>query len=112
MNLLNNWLAQAIIANVVCYILGKIVKWFIHDLKSNRKEQNPTISKYSKKELRKEFYISLAITITCTPLFFFTQELFIKGLSFWGIFFGIFFMYCAFECSLECFNDKPSGRSK
>ena len=112
MDLLNNWLVQAIIGNFACFILSKIAKWFIANRKSNKNNNTKVLSKYSKKILRKEFYISLIIAITSTPIFFFTSDNSLKLISFIGIFFGIFFVYCAFECALECFEDTPSNRCK
>ena len=56
MNLLNNWLIQAIIGNIVWFILCKIVKWF----RNNSKKQKVEIIKdksYSKSLIQKQFHI-------------------------------------------------------
>lgn len=112
MNLLNNWLVQAIIGNVVCYILSQIVKLLMNTPESANKDVSKPLAKHSKHVLRKEFYISLAVSITCVPIFFLIPNKYLKLISLMFMFLGIFFMYCAFECSLECFDDGISNRSK
>lgn len=112
-NLLNNWLFQAIVGNIVCFILAKIAKWFYNDIKTtNYKSVQTPLQKHSKKVLRKQFYISLVITITDVPIFFLIPNQYLKAFSLIAIFFGVFFMYCSFECALECFNDIESNRGK
>ena len=111
MNLLNNWLVQAIIGNLVCFLLSKIAMWFIKNTNSTNTTTN-TPYKHSKKTLKKQFYISLVIAITSIPIFFFTSDVLIKSSSFWGIILGLFFAYCAFECALDSFDDSPSDRNQ
>ena len=112
MELLNNWLVQSIIANAVCFVLGKICIYFYKILKSNNSTiKEKPLSKYSKKSLRKQFYISFVVLIVSSiVLHFKLGNNYLTALSVTAIFWCIFFMYCAFECSLECFEDFPSNR--
>jgi len=112
MDFFNNWLLQAIIGNIVWFILVKIVKWFIKNMESNNSSSNKTVEKYSEHTLKKQFYISLVVSITSAPLFFFTSNQYLKAIAFLGIFFGIILMDFAFECSLEYFKDNPTNRSE
>ena len=114
MNILDNWLIQSIIGNVVCFILGKIIIYFFNFLKSkNMTFSNKKISHYSKKTLRTEFYISFIINIiSITGLFFFIGKNFLTVLCTSIIFWSTLFMIFAFECSLECFKDYPRNRCK
>ena len=110
-NLLNNWLVQALIGNIVCFIFARIAKWIYNDIKNSKsKSIEKPLSKYSKKTLRKQFYISFACFITGTPLFFLTSNQYLKALSLIMMFFGMFLIYCSFECALECFNDNIDNR--
>lgn len=113
--LLNNWLIQAIIGNVVCYLLSKTIKPFYQWLnsKSNKVSNTQTCRpQYSKKSLRKQFYISLSVAITGIPIFFLTTDQFLKCVSFFMMLFGFILFYFAFEGALGCFEDVISDRSK
>ena len=113
MNLLDNWLIQAIIGNAICFILGKIALWFYKNLKSsNNKSVKKPLSKYSKKSLRKQFYISFIVNIiSIFILLFFIGKNFLTIVCVTSIFWCTLFMIFAFECSLECFKDFPSNGS-
>jgi hypothetical protein len=114
-DLLNNWLVQAVIGNVVCYLLSKAVKSFHKWLnsKSNKITDTPNCyPKYSKKALRKQFYISLCVAITGVPIFFLSTSQFLKYVSSFMMFFGVVLFYFAFECALDSFDDAISDRSK
>lgn len=109
MNIFDNWLIQAVIGNVVCFILSKIAISFYNWIKTqsskkvvNTQEYTPS---YSKKTLRKQFYICLIIMIICIPIFFFATNKTLKALS---LVFGpwsAFLMLCSFECALENFKE-------
>lgn len=112
MNLLNNWLFQTVVGNAICFILGKIVLYFYQILKTNNNNtfQKP-LSKYSKKTLRKQFYISLGIDIILIVLlFFFIGNNYFTVIATTIIFWSTLFIIFAFECSLECFEDFPCNR--
>ena len=113
-DLLNNWLIQAIIGNVVCYFLSKFIfsfkKWLNTPIKTTINSKS-NIPLYSKKSLRKQFYVSLFIVILSIPIFILTSNQFLKVFSFFSFIWFIFFMYCAFECSLDSFDDITSNRS-
>jgi len=113
-DLLNNWLFQAIFGNVVCYLLSKLVKSFLKWIKSSSSETTTSSSfpKYPKKLLKKQFYISLSFTITGIPLFFLTNNQFLKCVSFLMMFLGIILFDFAFECALDSFDDVISNRCK
>ncbi len=114
MNILDNWLLQAIIGNVVCFVLGKIAVYFFNSIKSNNaKTSKKLLSNYSKKILRQQFYISLVFNlISIIGLFFFIGKNFLTVLCTTVIFWSTLFMIFAFECSLECFKDSPRNRRK
>lgn len=113
-DLLNNWLVQAIIGNLVCYLLSKSVKSFRKWLNSpsNKVDNMRCYPKYSKKTLRKQFYISLAFAITGVPIFFLTTNQYLKCISFFMMFFGVTLFYFAFECALDSFEDVTGNGSK
>ena len=67
---------------------------------------------YSKRSLRKQFYISLIANIIFVIIFFTFKSNCLKAISFVAIFWCTFFMYCAFECSLDSFDDISSNGSK
>jgi len=113
MNLLDNWLIQSIVANAVCFTLGKICIYFYKNIKlQNKTIIKKPVSKYSTKILRKQFYISfVVIIVSIILLFFFIGQNLLTIICSTSIFWSILLIIFAFECSLECFTDFPTKRS-
>lgn len=101
MKLLDNWLVQAIIGNVACFILSRVLKSFIRYFSTPPKTEKTTY--YSKSALRKEFYISLTIILFIAFCFAYpslksdSNIIFPISIVLWAL----FFLISAFECSLE-----------
>lgn len=106
MNLINNWLFQAIFANILWGIITMLVKAFIKWI--NTKPQKTQVSlntpRYSKKTLRLQFYICLIIGILSFYTLLFADES-SKAVSIVSFGWCLFLMISSFECSLESFED-------
>lgn len=114
MNIFDNWLVQAIIGNVVCFILSKIATSFYTWIKTPTSKKVINSQKYTpsypKKTLRKQFYICLVIMIICIPIFLSTTNQTLKALSLVLGPWSAFLMICSFECALESFEDIHDDR--
>lgn len=108
MNIFNNWLFQAVIANLICFLLGNV---FISIYKTFKKIDTANIkNSYKISTLRKQFYFSLILLIVSVILLFIfkKQTILVTAcvLGFWCI----VFIISAFECSVEQIT--PKSKSK
>lgn len=118
MNLLNNWLIQAILGNVAWILFCRIIKnlkTFLKTLNENNSKQNSSNSPkklYSKKLLKNQFNICFKVSsistisllvILANNLQYQFFALFILLIIF--VFFSYILMLGSFEGSLERFDD-------
>ena len=111
MNLLNNWLFQSIISNLIWVIILAIVKW-IRSMSKKEKAEIINDKIYSKKLVKNQFnicfYLSSFLTIILFVLIANNLQIRFQFLFIFAIF-GIFFCYIlmlgAFEASLEYMPD-------
>lgn len=116
--LLNNWLFQVILGNIVWILFCKVVKYFknyfkiLNEYNSKNPNNNSSNQLYPKKLLKKQFDISFKVSSisTVTLLVLLANNLQYK-FSFLFLLLIIFDFFCylfmlgAFEGSLEHFDD-------